>query len=1190
MSVEISRASAWFLLVGALLLLSKISGNDAESRSHWPGTPVSLLCRSDEEVDCIWTWNGRAINIGDRYRFVASKGGSRTKDCSVVIVLFHYEDVGNWSCWSMSTDATEGELLAFYDLTMRTKQNDAYVKTSPRGGAVDVGANITLKCQFLVALEECFWLRNGQPVDVRGRYAYRGEGCALAIASARPIDAGSWHCATPANNAFGYIQSKEAVLTLTAPTTSPRTPSANVPVKYAANRTAKTGSTVVLDCAFLQPAKCVWSRQGYVIHVGYRYAFARTATPGSRRTDCSLKISNVQQIDHGRWRCVAAADDVTDAVQSDEVFLKIESRTDSSAAIRQHPRDLAVHLGTNVTFQCEFNATVDCNWRRNGKVVLVRSRYAYVGPASRNVTDCSVAVWAVAEIDLGTWTCESLANYTHWNTEATEVRLSVLQMPTVPEILGEDKLPVEVLNVTRKVGSLTCVSKGGNPAARLRWKGDGWWLPEPDSTSRPTADGLYDTHLRMDVPRLRSTYGSVSVLECVASHPTFQGDRSTEIMFRWSSENLTDDDVSNDRPVIVKHPTGGYIPLWSSVTLECSFDRPLACRWIHVHPNNETTTYDVRRDATSSDCALTLSQFSQMHFGSWQCTDAKALHSNAAYLYQQKMGRVVIQWNGKRPDEISLRDHFGAESLTCHGFGLPAPDLQWYRNGTLCEAPTQVVHQQDYYEMQHVVLRWDFDRYPRDTFGNWTTLIQCVVTHPGLEGPLHDEVSVISNLAPWGPFFLQHDDGTKWYLVSSAQIQPSGSGLYCGSFRGYPPAELWWTVDGRNVSGAANVTNDGRYGLRRGSDADDLFDTVIEWRTPAQWRIPRRYATRLYCTVAHPLVRISSASIGVEFINPTDPDVVVQSEAAEFVVGLPAHLRCQFDKPTDCCWKLDGLLTDPEQHGYSYDATPDGNDTTDCSITFVRFSADLAGRWRCCSRPQAHLEDIVLPTETRITVDPGPPCTDRDPVIMFHHEVVTDGRLELGSRDQLRSLTCISSEGGSIPHLSWKVNGASLPEEHLRRGRPGRHGLFTAELEWMPSRAEETFGEDETTLSCVKEMDDGRLPCSANVTVVVQEPTYSSSREISSSPEESESGSNAYVVVGVSVAILLGVVIGVSTAFYIRFHRTSSGSDGSVISCQRWWWWSLTTCTMNLPKDEPLVAYSAEADAEEVASVSNHVY
>lgn len=85
--------------------------------SQWIGTPVTLECSPQHVVDCTWLFNEKSINIANRYQYsLSDSDGLNTTKCTLLINLFHEEDIGNWTCWSMSTDARDGHLMETYEL------------------------------------------------------------------------------------------------------------------------------------------------------------------------------------------------------------------------------------------------------------------------------------------------------------------------------------------------------------------------------------------------------------------------------------------------------------------------------------------------------------------------------------------------------------------------------------------------------------------------------------------------------------------------------------------------------------------------------------------------------------------------------------------------------------------------------------------------------------------------------------------------------------------------------------------------------------------------------------------------------------------------------------------------------------------------------------------------------------------
>lgn len=743
-----------------LVLYSQISAAIVIKQiSQWIGTPVTLECSPQHVVDCTWLFNEKSINIANRYQYsLSDSDGLNTTKCTLLINLFHEEDIGNWTCWSMSTDARDGHLMETYELKIKTKQSDGFLFAHPRNVTAAFGETVILPCIFSINIEQCNWFRNGDIISTSERYKYLSQmsDCTLRIINLQSIDIGSWQCTTSANNRYGYIFSKVAwVHILGIPLTTSTKLSSTSVVEHPQNVTVAIGTTSTLTCKFKDSVNCVWFRKGHVIHIGYRYSYLNNKNV-LQTTDCSMKISNVQMIDDGMWQCIGAADDSHGVISSQPVFLTITYDNRKPVSILSHPKVTIVHYGRESTMKCLFNSTVNCVWRRNNKIVMIQGRYKYINSNGVATKDCSISIATTNEVDMGLWKCESLRDYTHApSVESNEASLSLFKAPTNPVIKLNGKDVAEVqLPFSKETATFTCTSTMGHPEPSLQWQIDGINVFTIHFVSNKYNDYHSNATTFITMNRILKQTKTPSVLKCIAFHPSFESNIPyAEVLFK------TSEPTQQKPPSIKVHPQRKVAKDGQIVTLDCIFDQPVDCYWNY----NGNFMFDINITFTDGnggkntiDCSIRLPAFSEEMVGQWQCSSMATEYYKEVKSMQASLVRMktptgpFIKLNYEEVSELSLVDlDFGRDKLTCHSYrGNPAAELLIVLTSSVNEIPlTPTWGQTTYSEASLFDVIVGITPTTNQTFISniykYDSLV-CILVHPTLEAPRYKDVTFIN--------------------------------------------------------------------------------------------------------------------------------------------------------------------------------------------------------------------------------------------------------------------------------------------------------------------------------------------------------------------------------------------------------------------------------------------------------------
>lgn len=83
------------------------------------------------------------------------------------------------------------------------------------------------------------------------------------------------------------------------------------------------GEPVILTCNFPAKVNCSWSRRGYELEVIRQYSYLDTGHDGRRTSNCSLRISDFQDIDVGQWQCSGKVISTKERIVKTEMDLQL---------------------------------------------------------------------------------------------------------------------------------------------------------------------------------------------------------------------------------------------------------------------------------------------------------------------------------------------------------------------------------------------------------------------------------------------------------------------------------------------------------------------------------------------------------------------------------------------------------------------------------------------------------------------------------------------------------------------------------------------------------------------------------------------------------------------------------------------------------------------------------------------------
>ncbi|XP_039280051.1 irregular chiasm C-roughest protein isoform X2 [Nilaparvata lugens] len=187
-----------------------------------------------------------------------------------------------------------------------------------------------------------------------------------------------------------------------------------------------------------------------------------------------------------------------------------------------------VNPGEDIKLDCKiFNKKGSCSWQKDNKPVgIYLKKYEWAGSESDG--DCSLWVRAATlEFDDGEWECQVTASdfTTQDALTSTPIRLVVRVAPQRPRIEFRSAQLLPGHNVTARAGeraAVKCVSRYGNPPARIKW-----FVGDEDVTSASRQSDAPET----DNPKTAAAASLLEILldkdrhgqtlRCVALHESY---------------------------------------------------------------------------------------------------------------------------------------------------------------------------------------------------------------------------------------------------------------------------------------------------------------------------------------------------------------------------------------------------------------------------------------------------------------------------------------------------------------------------------------------------------------------------------------------------------------------------------------------------------------------------------------------
>uniref|UniRef100_A0A8D8Z044 Kin of IRRE-like protein 3 n=1 Tax=Cacopsylla melanoneura TaxID=428564 RepID=A0A8D8Z044_9HEMI len=334
----------------------------------------------------------------------------------------------------------------------------------------------------------------------------------------------------------------------------------------------------------------------------------------------------------------------------------------------REPVSTEVNPGSDTKLDCKvLNKKGSCSWQKDNKPVgIYFKKYEWVN-ADETSGDCSLWIRsATLDFDDGEWECQITASdfTTQDALTSRPVRLIVRVEPQAPRIEYKASAVLPGHNVTVKAGekaSVKCVSRYGNPPAKLKWfLGDDEIVAKSNQSNSPEVDN-------------RRTWSAVSIVE-IAAEKAMNGRmlRCVALHESYPAKSMGVDvrlDVTYSPEVrLVGTPPNDVEEGRDHVVLKCITDSnpPASVIWRRVG----------KQEIASLEESLQFRPVFRRDSGTYTCQAQNSIGSSQPISVALDV-KYAPDIESIRPDRVTTSQLFHPVTFTCAANGNPAPSYEW---------------------------------------------------------------------------------------------------------------------------------------------------------------------------------------------------------------------------------------------------------------------------------------------------------------------------------------------------------------------------------------------------------------------------------------------------------------------------------------------------------------------------------
>ncbi|XP_065202958.1 kin of IRRE-like protein 2 isoform X2 [Planococcus citri] len=312
------------------------------------------------------------------------------------------------------------------------------------------------------------------------------------------------------------------------------------------------------------------------------------------------------------------------------------------------------------------NKKGDCNWQKDNKPVRIQPpKYEWV--ATQGTGDCSLWIRkASSQFDDGKWECQvEPSDYTTQDGLSSEpAQLVVRVAPQSPRIEHNAMPVLPDHNVTVKSGDraiLKCISRYGNPPAKLKWFLDDEELDTKSNQTELPEEGTNRTFMAISTLEVyvnKSHRGRT--IRCVAFHESYAS-KSMSVNVKLDITYLPEVQIKGMPPHDLEDGK-------DTLVLRCLADAnpPASIIWQKLGG----------RDITSLTEILQFRPISQRESGTYSCIAKNSVGSSqpVTTTLDVKYGPII---KSVGPDKLTTAPLYSSTEFTCAADGNPPPTYQW---------------------------------------------------------------------------------------------------------------------------------------------------------------------------------------------------------------------------------------------------------------------------------------------------------------------------------------------------------------------------------------------------------------------------------------------------------------------------------------------------------------------------------
>ncbi|XP_064466282.1 obscurin-like isoform X4 [Ornithodoros turicata] len=821
------------------------------------------------------------------------------------------------------------------------------VKSKPKiiKGLEDVDVEVGQDATFSVKLADAkdvnvSWLKDGDELTIDGDHLYvKSEADAsftLRIKDVRPEDAGKYGCV--AKNKYGEDSSTGRLGTMSKPKFLETLVDEEVSEEQVATFSAEVVGSPTPTVKWLHKGKEIHENEYYEMFID--------------EENYMLKVKNPQRSLAGEYTCVA---ENKCGKESSSAKLAVHCKPE----IIEGMKDIEGEVGETVSFTVKVSGSPapEVVWNHNGEEVTVDATVKITEDAPAYTLAFDGLTITLA----GDYECVATNIY---GEASTAGKLTVKYKPKF------EKRPEDTVVYTGEECVFEAVVSGV-PTPDVQWLKDGQPISYDDRVKATSHKDVY----RLVVKGCKLS--DASTYTCTAKNDVGSASCQADLKVKCAEDS--------EAPTFIRRMTDTLAVIGDKARLEVRVagkPKPTVTWYKDGEEVTESRRIKIREDDDTH--SITLDDVVAEDEAKYSCTavnEKGEAEDSAALTVKEPVAPSI---DGLSDETVSIGLVAKFEAIVT---GLPAPEVEWLKDGVKVKGSDNVVLSSDTESGSHTLV---IRRTGEDDFGKYT----CRATNSAGSA----EADAQLNMKGEAPTFVKE--------LTDAKVSKGDDATFSARIKGYPTPTATWILNEKEIVDSENVEiacKGELYTLKiRGVDASTVGTVICKAKNSAGQAS-------------------SEATLSLEVTSP-----VIQKELPSHVdvtEGEPLKLESKVggEPLPDVKWLKDGKPVVPDEH-IKLEQSPDGN----VALMIENAKPEDAGKYSLVATNEkgdaGSASDVAVTPEEAITPRAAP-------VKPSFAEGITPAKVEEGKPFKLE----VKAAGDEPLEIEWLKDGLPVtPDEHVK--------------------------------------------------------------------------------------------------------------------------------------------------------------